>query len=354
MSLYSFVVKLLHASLRFVWRLSACLWMASLFFSGAAMAECTSESSKCSAIGDWQFSVGLGLGGRSNPLVEGDDIPLFVLPKVSYYGERFFWESTTLGFTLVETNRQSINVVATVGFDQMYFNDLSIGNFVLEGGSIAFSNTPVIRMPNEGIPGGDADALDPSLYTDTETPNTDDKNAGPNEFFHKSLAVAKSVDDVATPYDISVNYDDLHSRKMAGLAGLEYSAYLGGTSVSVQLLQDFTSVHGGQEIRFGVDHHIQVGRNNYAVAAGAVWQDKKIVDYYYGLNLDEVHYQELTYTPSDSITPYVRLDWIRPIAKRWTLQATLHQKWFDDAITNSPLVEKHYSTSIFIGGVYHF
>lgn len=328
------------------------VWLLAGLLCSSAVAECTDENRDCSVVGQWQFSLAIGLGGRTNPLLEGDDIPLFILPKVSYYGERFFWETTTLGFTLLESEHQNFNLVATVGFDQMYFNDWSIGNFVLEGGSFAFSAAGDNRIPENSPPSD----MESTPFTDTSTPDTDDKDDGPNEFFHKPAFVVQSGEDAGTGrlFDIEVNYNDLGPRRMAGLAGIEYNAYAGNTAFSVQALQDFTSVHNGREIRLGVDHRLQVGGNAYTLAIGAVWQDNNIVDYYYGVDLDEVHYQELVYTPGSSLTPYLRFDWNRTLGKHWTLQASLQQKWFGSTITNSPLVDKHYSTSVFIGGVYHF
>ncbi len=321
-----------------------------LLLSTQVWAECAGTDEDCIAIGQWQFSLGVGAGGRTNPLVDGDDIPIFLLPQISYYGERFFWDTATLGFTLLETKTQILNAVATVGFDQMYFNDWSLGNFVIEGGSFGFAanfgeNPPIFE---------DQDNYEDGFGNVVITPTPDDVDSGPNEFFLKSRAAIGQNVKTVVPNEITVNSDDIKSRKMAGLAGIEYTAFVGKVAISLQLLQDFTGIHEGREVRFGVDYNFTKGRNAFDFAAGAVWQDQAIVDYYYGVDLDEIHQPSLVYTPSDSITPYIRLDWSRPIAKRWTLQATLHQKWFDDTVVNSPLVDKDSSISAFIGGVYHF
>ena len=64
--------------------------------------ECQGPTDDCVAIGRWNFSVALGAGVRTNPLVNGKDIPLIVIPQVSYYGKRFFIDNLDLGFTLIE------------------------------------------------------------------------------------------------------------------------------------------------------------------------------------------------------------------------------------------------------------
>jgi outer membrane scaffolding protein for murein synthesis (MipA/OmpV family) len=88
----------------------------------------------CVAVGDWRLSVGLGLGVRSNPLHQGDDIPLVVLPEISYYGERFFLKNLEMGFTLYEDRRHQLNALLTPGYDQMYFNRWDPFNFTDSGG----------------------------------------------------------------------------------------------------------------------------------------------------------------------------------------------------------------------------
>src|SRR5690606_4309008 len=92
-----------------------------LVLTTKADAGCRAGEADCIAVGEWQFSVGVGLGVRTNPLAEGSDLPILLLPEISYYGERFFWDTTNIGFTLLETRHHSVNLLATVGLDHMYF-----------------------------------------------------------------------------------------------------------------------------------------------------------------------------------------------------------------------------------------
>lgn len=332
----------------FKFKLSAC-WaalcglLAVVFLTpmtSAAEQHCQQQPHECVAIGQWQVSLGVGLGGRSNPLVGGSDIPILLLPQASYYGERFFFDTTTLGFSLHEGRHQSLALVTTLGFDQMYFSDLSVGNFALDrsGGNFALSSA----AQNQAINGDKKPPQD-----NTFTPNTVDQN-GPNEFFHGRPSATEKSPELVT-------LDGLSPRRLALLGGIEYGAYYQSTGVSVQLLSDLIGVHRGQEIRAGLDQRLYQGHNRFTVAGGVVWQNDDLVDYYYGLKAGELGQNpDLTYQAGDSVTPYVRLDWQRPLAKSWTLQASLQQKWFGRAIKESPLVERDGSTTVFVGGVYHF
>ena len=92
----------------------------------------------CVPVGEWQLSVGLGLGVRMNPLYDGDNTPLIVLPELSYYGERFFLKNFDLGYTLLEDKRHQLNLLFTPSRDQMYFNCWDPLNFT-DSGSITTS-----------------------------------------------------------------------------------------------------------------------------------------------------------------------------------------------------------------------
>src|SRR5690606_24525715 len=88
---------------------------------------------------------------------------------------------------------------------------------------------------------------------------------------------------------------------------------------------------------------------------GWITAGRAATDYYYGVDTHEVAGEvDFTYKPGSALTPYMRFDWQRQLSKNWTLQATLHHKWLDSAITDSPIVDGSSSTSVFVGGVYHF
>lgn len=95
----------------------------------------------CVEVGAWRFNVGLGVGVRSNPLHQGDDAPLVLLPEASYYGERFFLKNLEMGFTLFEDSRHQLNILLTPGYDQMYFNRWDPFNFTDGGGVFASTSS---------------------------------------------------------------------------------------------------------------------------------------------------------------------------------------------------------------------
>lgn len=100
----------------------------------------------CVEVGTWYVSLGLGVGFRSNPLEGGDDIPLVVLPEVSYYGKRFFFRNLEFGYTLFEDRHHQLNMLVAPSYDQMYFNRWDILNFTdsagVAGSSVSYPPPP--------------------------------------------------------------------------------------------------------------------------------------------------------------------------------------------------------------------
>ena len=91
-------------------------------FSVTAMADdCESSAEGCVEIGKWQVAVAVGVGVRTNPVIDNDDIPLYVIPQISYNGERVFLQNLDLGYILFEDDTRQFNLLLTPSYDQVFF-----------------------------------------------------------------------------------------------------------------------------------------------------------------------------------------------------------------------------------------
>src|SRR5690348_16222429 len=99
----------------------------------AAAEDCTGPSGDCVALGKWSFSVALGAGIRTNPVVHGSDIPLLVVPQFSYYGKHFFIENLDAGVTLAEGNTHTLSLIASPGYDRVFFYRSDLQNILIGG-----------------------------------------------------------------------------------------------------------------------------------------------------------------------------------------------------------------------------
>ncbi len=356
-------------------------------YASSSDAVCSKENAHCVTVGQWEFSVGIGLGGRTNPIALNDDIPIFLMPTISYYGKRFFWQTDTIGYTLFESEHTQFNIIGTIGYDQTYFNDWGIGNFSIEGGGGGLGSGGVNSVGEAGSPNGDYSPVITPTPTPTgaagspvnggedsgplsggtpvpspqPTPGPSPTSA-PNPTSEPNLTSAPSPtpSPVAGPVDsedlaaADIDLDDLHDRDMAGLAGFEYIVDSEYVSLGLQVLKDVTSVHDGLQVRLGLSTAFEHERSAYAFSLGAEWKDSDTLDYYYGIRASEVEDQRFVYTVESELSYYLKFDWRYRLSKHWELRSIFHHRQFGEAITNSPLVNDDSTTAIFIGGVYHF
>ncbi len=283
-------------------------------------AYCTEDTPACRKVGSWDVSLALGIGTRTNPVIGRDDQTLILLPQFSWYGEKFFVENYELGYTLLDTPRQMLNLIGTMDLDAFFFRDsLSIGNFTLEGGQDLVNDGSSI--PGNGQDGGD------NTDTDAET---------------------------AVSTGTQVDPKSLDKRRTAALAGIEYSHYLGNWMLNAQLLSDISGVHNGQELRLGASYDFAIEKNHFSVFGGLEWQSRALLDYYYGTNSNEVNNASLLFEAKADTATVVKFAWHRQLSKAWSLSASVRYKRFGSSTSDSPLLEDNKVITAFIGGVYHF
>lgn len=261
------------------WLLTLALLLGGSWPTASALADCDLKADDCVAIGEWRVSVGLGLGVRTNPLVEEKDNPLVLLPEISYFGERFFLNNLELGFTLAEDARQQVNLVVMPGYDQMFFNRWDPFNFTAEAGvgsglgslhassgfavqvHYAQSSAPLGPRPPSGRPTGGA----------SEAP--EDSVELPGEYFPEPAPQAVQINDargllingvrVATDATGSVGgYSDNRINVVVhGSGDIEISGLVEGDRVEVQ---------GGDGMAYAVgvrDHTLAVDERQLPAAA---------------------------------------------------------------------------------------
>src|SRR5687768_11037420 len=130
-------ISTMNRILRKILPLLASLLAAAALQPAAAQAPCKSPSADCIEVGDLEVSLSLGYGTRTNPVAGRDDIPLFVVPHISYYGKRFFLESLEPGVTLYESDAHTFNLIASPGFDRVFFSRKDLQNVIVPFAAVA-------------------------------------------------------------------------------------------------------------------------------------------------------------------------------------------------------------------------
>ncbi len=141
------------------------------------------------------------------------------------------------------------------------------------------------------------------------------------------------------------------SRKVTYLAGPEWTFKHAGISGQLDYLHEYlheiTGRNHGDEIRaaLGIPLGSALG-GAWSANAGVTWKSAAIVNYYYG-------YPGL-YRAGWALDPFVKIGYSRPLSRKWTFAAFVHCERLGNAIAASPIVDRHYVTTAFLGATYVF
>ncbi len=292
--------------------------VAAVLMSGSALA-CDPQTEDCVEVGSWQFSLGIGAGVRTNPVDDGSDIPLVLLPEVHYTGEHFFIDNLDFGAFLWESSHQQLNLLATPSYDQVYFHRWSPSNFFINTNSFA-----------------------------TAAKSGNEPAAEENPVIDLGENISLVAPDDETPQE-----REERDRHTAGMGGLEYYLFTPVVDVQLVLLSDFTAVHYGEEARISLGKYWANGRHHVSASVGAIWQSSEIINYYYGVTSAEADEQG-PYSTDAAWTPLVSVDWNYQLTERWDVRLLANYRQLPDEIAASPLINDNKVITVFIGGVYHF
>lgn len=280
---------------------------------------CEPGSADCVEVGKWDISLGIGAGVRTNPVEDGDDIPLVLIPQINYNGEHFFIQNLDMGVIVWENDTRQFNLMITPSYDQVYFDRWNPANFFTD------SNALISTGVSGGNKGGN-EGLTPEIDGGTE---------------------------LVSPGFKDVVERDLRNRRTAGLAGIEYQFSTAIADFQFQYLSEFTGLHHGDEARLSIAKHWGTGKHHVVGSLGAVWQSEQVVNYYYGLTPPEADARG-PYVADAAITGIARIDWNYELTERWDLRFLASYRQLPDEISASPLINDNKVITVFVGGVYHF
>jgi len=269
-------------------------------------------------VGEWQFSIAIGAGVITNPLHDGDNIPLVIVPNFSYYGEQVFIDNNALGFTFYQSDTLSLSAVSQLNRENSFFQRWHPNNIFVNSLANAAPDAPQFD-----------EALDPT-----------GDNGG--------------IDDEIN----EVELDQVHKRKWALDAGLQVNWFFFQHShLQVKLLHNINNVYNGLNGQLALEQPFTfsaIPNNLLTLTIGVNWQSKEQVDYYYGIDEQDQVDEELFYQGKASISPYFKLINQYAVNERWSVKLSLQREWLDSSLTNSPLVQDDVIDTFFVGVEYAF
>jgi len=268
--------------------------------------NCEQITDSCATVGEWKFSLAVGVGVYTNPLHGGDDIPLVLIPQISYYGEKVFFESNTLGYSFFENDQIVVSAITQINHEKAYFTRWHPQNILIDTDSIGSSD----------------DELNPE------------------------------------DQDIYLDIKDVSNRRWAIDAGIQFNWFINQTTdLQVQILHDVNNVYNGFNGQIELTRLMKIKQLPNTVmsfSVGTNVKSKNLVDYYYGISPTTDTPVDSDYQGKLSLTPYFRLVLTHQISERWRAKLNLKRIYLDDAMTNSPLVKDDYINTIFAGVSYDF
>lgn len=285
---------------------------------------CSDTNDECVAVGQWQISLAVGGGVLTNPVVGGDNIPLLVVPYVSYYNERFFLENTTIGYTFSDAPSFDLSAILELNGEQKYFNSLHAGN-IIGVESASFNDSEVLEPTSS-----DSESFK-DILPDIRNPNAPKKLP---------------------------STDDISERDWAIDGGLLGNWYIGNAhNISAQWLYDVSGVYKGQHIKVSYKYRFQPSEQwpaKVMLSMGAHWQSDELIDYYYGIDKDDDVSRAYHYRGQQGISTFIGLALNYRLNPDWQLKFSTKRTFLANEIQNSPLITEKYQDYLFIGGQYDF
>ncbi|MFT5759033.1 MAG: outer membrane protein [Alteromonadaceae bacterium] len=278
-----------------------------LLFSGFCAAACEQASDSCAAVGEWKFSLAIGAGVYTNPLHGGDNIPLVLIPKISYYGERVFFENNTLGYTLFDNAHLAVSAVTQLNHEKAYFTRWHPQNIFIE-------------------------SLSPGINTDVSFGEENQKS--------------------------KVNIQDVTNRRWAIDAGIQLNWFIDQTTdLQVQILHDVNDVYNGFNSQVQLTRMIsfkQLVNTAMSFSVGVNVKSSNLVDYYYGISPTKDLNVEQGFQGKLSTNPYFRIVLMQQLTESWRVKLHLKRIFLDSNMADSPLVKDSHISTIFAGVSYDF
>lgn len=263
-----------------------------------------SDSDYCIDENSWQLGLAVGLGGRTNPLVDGDAIPFIVLPDIAYYGESFYFDNGELGIQFFPNKYSSIDAYIAPNVERANFTFWHASNIFIPAASFA---------------------------TASDQP------------FPSGLSA-----------DLEISVDDISRRKWALDAGLRWQWHAQQHQLRLSIATDISGVHGGAHAIAEYRYRVLINNWQLSVSPHVKWMSAKLTDYYYGVNSTDTAIPELIYNAKQGLQYGLSANASYPINDQWHWLTRASLTQLHSGMHKSPLVEKSYVMSAFVGIAYRF
>ncbi len=158
------------------------------------------------------------------------------------------------------------------------------------------------------------------------------------------------------------SFDASDSPALAGMSEPDMVASLGFVGsfqtdfaeVELVAVNDVTGEHDGQKIELHVKTMLPFQGAFFIPEITATYLSEEVTDYYYGVSAAESRPDRPTYSPDQAVNIKIGLLVRYPLFKGLNLIGMVENTWYDQAITDSPLVGEESRFLATVGILYTF
>ncbi|MFY8274736.1 MipA/OmpV family protein [Pseudoalteromonas sp. SSDWG2] len=250
-------------------------------------------------VGTLEASITVGYGGIENPVRGSEHITSVLLPHLAYYGENWYFDDFSLGYSLYQSDAFYVDVVGTFNEDGFFFE--------LDGIDKLFATSAVRNNTRPGRP-----------------------QATPINL---------------TPIERSIAYE--------GGISLGYASDHWGVELSS--LHDVTSVHNGYENKFIAYYADTFFGGQFVTELGVTLKSNELIDYYYRVRPGEALTRIPRYSLGGSATNYhLKLEYQYPIANQVSAMINISNTWIDEDLSDTPMFDQDQYVTGFTGIRFEF
>lgn len=301
---------------RFALRFIFVCW--SVASAAAHAAACPDDADStatapCETTNQFHFSLAMGAGFRSNPLHGGHNMPLWLMPDLAYYGQHWFFDNGTLGYSWALSPELTLSLVSRLNEEQGYFRRASFSN--------VFSSQ---RIADDGL-------------------------AGPVQKNEMTESVA------------AVDIGQVSKRPWAIDGGLQLDWQKAQWQVRANWWHDISNEYQGSHAKVSVAYHLSHMTGDWGISSALAWKSAQLLDTYYGLAVDDGGNPNVAVA---GFQPEVGVHWSYALDKNWALLSLFRYRWLNIDLQDeqnpeidtqqSPLLAEAFVRSWFIGVSYRF
>jgi outer membrane protein len=239
----------------------------------------------------WRLGAALGYGQRSNPLVQSDDIPIYVDVDIAWFGERWFFDNGDLGLTFADNEALTASVVARFNSDRVFFGRTDTRFVVFDAAGAPLSQPVEFKPPDR---------------------------------------------DYAIELGVEVLTD-------GNWGALQLTAF-----------HDVSGTHGGYELYADYSYGWRSRRWYVEPSFGASYKSAELNDYYWGVTEEEAGVAVPPYEAGWGVNWHARFMVGYQLTRHWALSLVAEYERMNDEAAASPVVEDDNVLGYFAGLSYRF